>query len=232
MRTTGDSGKTGLMTDERANPQSDEPRDQSQDRDEAHGGPAAGPTTVHPQVVTPDGAAVPPDHAPESAGEDEIDEAEAVVGQVEEPAKVMRIGGMIKRLLDEVRDAPLDEAARTRLAEIHERSIHELEDGLSPDLVDELHRITLPFSDDSAPSDAELRVAQAQLVGWLEGLFHGIQTALVAQQMAAQAQLSQMRRALPPGTAAFGPGGPAGPTMPGGPDEGEGGERRTPGQYL
>jgi len=151
------------------------------------------------------------------------------VGQVEEPAKVMRIGGMIKRLLDEVRDAPLDEAARTRLAEIHERSIHELEDGLSPDLVDELHRITLPFSDDSAPSDAELRVAQAQLVGWLEGLFHGIQTALVAQQMAAQAQLSQMRRALPPGSgAAFGPPGPGGPTLPGD----EPGERRTPGQYL
>jgi len=221
------------MTDERANSQPDERRDDTPDRDEAHGRPAAGPTTVHPQVVTPDGAAVPPERKPESAGEDdEVDEAEAVVGQVEEPAKVMRIGGMIKRLLDEVRDAPLDEAARTRLAEIHERSIHELEDGLSPDLVDELHRITLPFSDDSAPSDAELRVAQAQLVGWLEGLFHGIQTALVAQQMAAQAQLSQMRRALPPGTAAFGPAGPAGPSMPGGQDDGEGGERRTPGQYL
>ena len=149
--------------------------------------------------MTPDGAAVPPERAPESAGDErEVDEAEAVVGQVEEPAKVMRIGGMIKRLLDEVRDAPLDEAARTRMAEIHERSIHELEDGLSPDLVDELHRITLPFTDDSTPSDAELRVAQAQLVGWLEGLFHGIQTALVAQQMAAQQQLQQMR-ALPPG---------------------------------
>jgi len=222
MRTTGIPGKTGLMTDERAIPQSDE----------RHGDRPEGAPTVHPQVVTPDGAAVPSGRKPEGSADESIDEAEAVVGQVEEPAKVMRIGGMVKRLLDEVRDAPLDEAARTRLAEIHERSIRELEDGLSPDLVDELHRITLPFSDDSAPSDAELRVAQAQLVGWLEGLFHGIQTALVAQQMAAQAQLSQMRRALPPGSGAFGPGGPGGPTMPGAQDEESGGERRTPGQYL
>lgn len=119
---------------------------------------------------------------------------------IEEPAKIMRIGEMIKSLLDEVRSAPLDEAARTRLAEIHERSIRELEDGLSDDLVAELRRITLPFPDDVVPSEAELRIAQAQLVGWLEGLFHGFQTALVAQQMAAQAQLQQMRggpRTLP-----------------------------------
>lgn len=223
MRATSDSGKTGPMTDERAIPQSDERRDDRPDHEDAA-------SSVHAQVVTPDGAAVPPERKPESAGgEQEVDEAEAVVGQVEEPAKVMRIGGMIKRLLDEVRGAPLDEAARTRLAEIHERSIHELEDGLSPDLVDELHRITLPFSDDSTPSEAELRVAQAQLVGWLEGLFHGIQTALVAQQMAAQAQLSQMRRALPPGSAVY---GPTGPSMPGSLDDEPSGERRTPGQYL
>ena len=220
------------MTDERATHQQDEqPEDAGgRTRDE--------PTAAHPHVVTPDGASVPREDAPDdTSGEEPVDEAEAVVGQVEEPAKVMRIGGMIKRLLDEVRDAPLDEAARTRLAEIHERSIHELEDGLSPDLVDELHRITLPFTDDSAPSDAELRVAQAQLVGWLEGLFHGIQTALVAQQMAAQAQLSQMRRALPPGSAASGPDGQGGPLGPGGPSgqgqgDDAGGERRTPGQYL
>jgi len=119
--------------------------------------------------------------------------------QVEQPAKVMRIGSMIKQLLEEVRTAPLDEAGRVRLAAVHERSISELEAGLSPDLVEELHRITLPFSPDSTPSDAELRIAQAQLVGWLEGLFHGIQTALFAQQMAARAQLEQMRRALPGG---------------------------------
>jgi len=129
---------------------------------------------------------------------------------VEEPAKVMRLGMMIKQLLEEVRSAPLDEAARERLAAVHERSLAELESGLSPELVDELHRITLPFTDDGEPpSDSELRIAQAQLVGWLEGLFHGIQTALVAQQMAAQNQLVEMRRALPPGAS-----GPAGPGVP------------------
>ena len=139
-----------------------------------------------------------------------------------QPAKVMRIGTMVKQLLDEVRSAPLDDAARGRLAEIHERSLHELEDGLSPDLVDELRRIALPFSDDN-PSESELRVAQAQLVGWLEGLFHGLQTALVAQQMSTQAQLAQMRRALPPGVQPAGP--PTGDAAPGDPTRGTG-------QYL
>jgi Protein of unknown function (DUF2587) len=120
---------------------------------------------------------------------------------VDEPAKVMRIGTMMKQLLDEVKSAPLDDAARVRLAGIHERSIKELEDGLAPELVEELERITLPFPADGTPSDSELRIAQAQLVGWLEGLFHGIQTALAAQHAArdhaaAQAQLRQ----LPPGT--------------------------------
>ena len=118
---------------------------------------------------------------------------------VNQPAKVMRIGNMIRQLLEEVRSAPLDEAGRVRLKEIHAASVKELESGLSPELVDELERITLPFSDSEVPSESELRIAQAQLVGWLEGLFHGIQTALVAQQMAAHAQLEQMRRALPPG---------------------------------
>ena len=122
---------------------------------------------------------------------------------VEQPAKVMRIGSMVKQLLEEVRAAPLDDAARTRLREIHQSSIKELEEGLAPELRDELDRLTLPFTDDQAPSDAELRIAQAQLVGWLEGLFHGIQTALFAQQMAARVQLEQMRSgarpALPPG---------------------------------
>ena len=137
---------------------------------------------------------------------------------VEEPGKVMRIGAMIKQLLEEVRSAPLDDAGRTRLAEIHRRSIRELEQGLAPELIDELERITLPFSDD-APSDAELRIAQAQLVGWLEGLFHGIQTALFAQQMAAQQQLQTMRRALPPGHPGHesGPGEGPGSGMPSGP---------------
>jgi hypothetical protein len=151
---------------------------------------------------------------------------------VEEPAKVMRIGSMIKQLLEEVRNAPLDEAGRARLAEIHRRSIKELEDGLAPELIEELERIALPFREDEAPTDAELRIAQAQLVGWLEGLFHGIQTALFAQQMAAQQQLAQMRRALPPGQAPMdgGPGMPSGPGLhPGGPEHRESGPT---GQYL
>ena len=119
---------------------------------------------------------------------------------VEQPAKVMRIGTMIKQLLEEVRAAPLDDASRSRLREIHARSVRELEEGLAPELRDELERLALPFSEDTLPSDAELRIAQAQLVGWLEGLFHGIQTALFAQQMAARAQLEQVRQgALPPG---------------------------------
>src|SRR5204863_3646980 len=119
---------------------------------------------------------------------------------VEQPAKVMRIGSMIKQLLEEVRAAPLDEASRSRLKEIYETSVRELAEGLSPDLRDELEKLALPFEGDAPPSDAELRVAHAQLVGWLEGLFHGIQATLFAQQMAARAQLEQMRqRGLPPG---------------------------------
>ncbi|MFS0885950.1 bacterial proteasome activator family protein [Aeromicrobium sp. 179-A 4D2 NHS] len=117
---------------------------------------------------------------------------------VEQPAKVMRIGGMIRQLLDEVKSAPLDEASRSRLREIHVQSIDELKDGLAPELIDELERLSLPF-DAEAPSEAELRVAQAQLVGWLEGLFHGIQAALYAQQVQAQSQLQNMRLALPGG---------------------------------
>ncbi|MCU4183659.1 bacterial proteasome activator family protein [Acidiferrimicrobium sp. IK] len=119
---------------------------------------------------------------------------------VEQPAKVMRIGSMIKQLLDEVRQAPLDEASRSRLREIYETSVTELAEGLSPDLRDELARMTSPFAPDAIPSEGELRVAQAQLVGWLEGLFHGIQATLFAQQMAARGQLEEMRRrSLPPG---------------------------------
>ena len=147
-------------------------------------------------VVTPDGMGVS-EHGDPPADETR-ERPTNPADLVEQPAKVMRIGSMVKQLLDEVRSAPLDEKGRARLAEIHSRSIRELEDGLAPELVEELERITLPFSDES-PSDAELRIAQAQLVGWLEGLFHGIQTAIYAQQMAARAQFEQMRRALPPG---------------------------------
>jgi hypothetical protein len=139
-----------------------------------------------PQVVVvgPEGLAI--GSTPDS--EDHENGERSVTEMVEQPAKVMRIGSMIRQLLEEVRAAPLDEKSRARLKAIHESSIKELEDGLAPELVE------------------ELRVAQAQLVGWLEGLFHGIQTTLFAQQMAARAQLEQMRRALPPGL--LGPGEP------------------------
>jgi Protein of unknown function (DUF2587) len=122
------------------------------------------------------------------------------------PAKVMRIGSMVKQLLEEVRTGSLDEASRERLAEIYERSIVELSEALSPDLQDELKNLALPFKDGEIPSDGELRVAKAQLVGWLEGLFHGIQATLFAQQIAARQQLEGMRQ-LPPGAIAGGPGG-------------------------
>ena len=177
----------------------------------------------------------PPQPTPQRPDGQEPGEGQEVVPDatfVGQPAKVMRIGTMVKQLLEEVRSAPLDEAARGRLAEVHERSLRELEDGLSPDLVAELHRITLPFSDDGNPSESELRVAQAQLVGWLEGLFHGLQTALVAQQMSTQVQLAQMRRALPPGMSVETAGGPEvvqpGARPGGAPDD----DRRAPGQYL
>ncbi|GAA4688882.1 bacterial proteasome activator family protein [Pseudonocardia yuanmonensis] len=154
-------------------------------------------------VIGPDGRPVGMARVPQSeirqANDGEDGEQGGIGSMVEQPAKVMRIGTMIKQLLEEVRAAPLDEASRARLREIHENSIKELEEGLAPELREELHRLSLPFTDDVTPSEGELRIAQAQLVGWLEGLFHGIQTALFAQQMAARAQLEQMRRGLPPG---------------------------------
>ncbi|HEX3964766.1 MAG TPA: bacterial proteasome activator family protein [Trebonia sp.] len=155
-----------------------------------------------PQVVVvgPDGLAIGSTQDSEGGENGE----RSVTELVEQPAKVMRIGSMIRQLLEEVRAAPLDEKSRARLKGIHESSIKELEDGLAPELVEELERLSLPFAEGSLPSESELRVAQAQLVGWLEGLFHGIQTTLFAQQMAARAQLEQMRRALPPGLLAPG----------------------------
>lgn len=141
-------------------------------------------------VVGPGGMAV-------EGGDDSDSGQRPVTEMVEAPAKVMRIGSMVKQLLEEVRSSPLDEASRLRLREIHKSSITELEEGLSKELVDELERLSLPFTESQAPSESELRVAQAQLVGWLEGLFHGIQTTLFAQQMAARQQLEDMRRAIP-----------------------------------
>jgi hypothetical protein len=155
---------------------------------------AGGPTVV---VVSSDGMA--------TAGPGDDRGGQQLSEMVEQPAKVMRIGSMIKQLLEEVKAAPLDEASRVRLREIHRSSIAELEQGLSPELVAELDRLSLPFDEDAVPTEGELRIAQAQLVGWLEGLFHGIQTMLFAQQMAARAQLEQMRRALPPGPSGAGP---------------------------
>ena len=189
------------------------------------------PTAPHPSDAG--------DLAPRADGDDE----ESITAQVEQPAKVMRIGTMIKQLLEEVRAAPLDEAGRARLREIHESSIRELEDGLAPELREERERLTIPCGG-ATPSEAELRIAQAQLVGWLEGLFHGIQTAIFAQQMAARAQLEDLRRrALPGGARAdgstpviVGPGGQMIVPGPGvrltpGHDEDEHGGRGT-GQYL
>jgi hypothetical protein len=169
--------------------------------------------TEHPEpfrVVTvgPDGS---PMEEATTADPEARDDADTVTEMVEQPAKVMRIGSMIKQLLEEVRAAPLDDASRKRLREIHESSIEELSSGLAPELREELARLSLPFTGDEIPSDAELRIAQAQLVGWLEGLFHGIQATLFAQQMAARAQLEEMRqRALPPGTSPQQPGGHSG----------------------
>ena len=163
---------------------------------------------VQPEVVT--------EHPTSDSNRENADETVAVRGEaVTEPAKVMRIGSMVKQLLEEVRSAELDEASRERLAEVYERSVVELSEALSPDLQEELRTLSLPFEHDEGPSGAELRVAKAQLVGWLEGLFHGIQATLMAQQFAAQRQLQEMRQL---------PGGPQQHPQPPGPDR--------PGTYL
>jgi hypothetical protein len=143
---------------------------------------------------------------------------------VSEPAKVMRVGSMIKQLLDEVRSTSLDEPSRQRLRAIYDTSIRELGSALSPDLQEELQRLAFPFDGEGIPTEVELRVAQAQLVGWLEGLFHGIQATLFAQQMAARQELESMRQLSPGGPGR--PGGPVGPHGAGGP-----GDDR-PGTYL
>ena len=179
-------------------------------------GPMSEQPIINQEGVTVDATSLESPESPESA-----DATTDPTGSIQQPAKVMRIGTMIKQLLEEVKSAPLDEAARVRLSEIYAQSIKELEEGLSPELVDELERLSLPFTGDQAPSEAELRIAQAQLVGWLEGLFHGIQAAIFAQQVAAKAQLDQMRGQ---------PQLPSIPTMPAQSDEstGQGGV----GHYL
>ena len=155
----------------------------------------------------------------------EPEEGEERREAVEEPAKLMRIGSMIKQLLEEVRQTELDEPSRERLREIYDTSVAELASALSPDLQQELGRLALPFDTEAAPTGPELRIAKAQLVGWLEGLFHGIQATLFAQQMAARQQLEQMRGQL-------GPGMPAQPGVPGQPGPAPDGEDPRPGTYL
>ena len=156
---------------------------------------------VQPELVgaAPDGA------TPDGDGSGEATE------QVSSPTKLIRIATMVRTMLDEVRRAPLDDAGRRRLREIHERSLHELEGVLSPDLQQELAEVVLPLTDDT-PSESELRLAQAQLVGWLEGLFHGIQATLFSQQAAAQSQFEEMRRRRAIESAPMGPGGQAAPS--------------------
>ncbi len=183
-------------------------------------------------IVGPDGHAVPEQgtDGTDDGADDGADEARGLTDLVEQPAKVMRIGSMIRQLLEEVKAAPLDEAGRKRLAGVLHTSLDELKDGLAPELDDELGRLVQPF-DSGTPTESELRIAQAQLVGWLEGLFHGIQTAIYAQQMAARAQLEQMRRALPPGALHQVPGMGQGPQA--GQDEDPGDGHTGPsGMYL
>ena len=166
----------------------------------------------HGEPVTPE-VLVPADRSSDGSAEPADASDEEATEQVSSPTKLIRIASMVRTMLEEVRRAPLDDAGRRRMREIHERSLHELEDVLSPDLRQELNEVVLPLDDDT-PSESELRLAQAQLVGWLEGLFHGIQATLFTQQAQAQSQFEEMRRrrALEPGTM-----GVAGtPTGPGG----------------
>jgi hypothetical protein len=145
--------------------------------------------SLQPDEITEGALPVSPDGVDDGDGAEQPDEE-----SITSPAKVMRIGSMVKQLLEEVRVAPLDEASRERLAEIYDRSVAELSGALSPDLREELASLALPFDDGEIPSESELRIAKAQLVGWLEGLFHGIQATLMAQQFAAQRQLQEMRQ--------------------------------------
>ena len=126
---------------------------------------------------------------------------------ISEPAKLLRIVSMVRELLEETRQTSIDERGRTHLRQIYERSLGELKDVLSPDLQQELEALSIPM--EGVPSESEIRVAQAQLVGWLEGLFHGIQAAMWTQQMAARAQFDEMRRrGLPAGDPEQVQGGP------------------------
>lgn len=164
--------------------------------------------SVQPEVVdAPTGFGGNPG-APPTAGNETDPE------QITKPTKLIRIASMVRQMLEEVRRAPLDDAGRRRLREIHEKSVSELESVLSPELQQELEEVVLPFTSE-APTESELRLAQAQLVGWLEGLFHGIQATLFTQQTMAQSQLEEVRRRRALEATGAGPGGiPGGPTDP------------------
>ncbi len=164
------------------------------------------PAAANSEVLAPDG--VRPAGGSDQGAAVERDEAEeGERGGIESPAKIIRIGAMIKQMLEEVRNTSIDDAARDQLRRIHDNSIEELKEAMSSDLGEELDSLTFDFNGDQPPTEAELRLAQAQLVGWLEGLFHGIQATLVAQQMAARQQLEGMRPQLPePGPPRPGPG--------------------------
>jgi hypothetical protein len=145
------------------------------------------PAALQPEVL-------PPGPGPALSAERED---ETPVSEIESPGKIIRIGAMVKQLLEEVRTSDLDEASRDQLRDIYENSIKELKGALSPDLAAELEELSFDFSGEELPTGTELRLAKAQLVGWLEGLFHGIQATLMAQQMAARQQLEGMRAQLP-----------------------------------
>ncbi len=167
----------------------------------------------HHEVLHPDAISsghMEPEAATDGDDSPEMGEVqEAATGDIESPGKVIRIGAMVKQLLEELRNIDLDEASRDRLRDLYASSITELKEGLSPELGEELDRLSFDFSREDLPSGAELQLAQAQLVGWLEGVFHGIQAALMAQQMSMRQQLEGMRGQLPEHTG--GPGGTPGP---------------------
>ena len=191
------------------------------------------PEAVTPEPVTPE-PATPEPATPEVVTPDDHDPAASDEGErIEEPAKIIRIGSMIKMLLEELRQTELDEPSRERMRTIYETSITELGESLSPDLCRELNRLTEDFGDEGGepPTGVELRIAQAQLVGWLEGLFQGIQATLMAQQVAANQQLQNMRGQLPPGTVA--PGTMPAQGLPGSGAKGGGDDPNSrPGTYL
>lgn len=156
---------------------------------------------LRPEVLSPDGVAGPGDRDAEGPNQDDPS------AEIESPAKIIRIGAMVKQLLEEVRNTELDEASRDQLRDIYDNSVAELKEALSPELADELDALSFDFSSEDLPTGTELRLAKAQLVGWLEGVFHGIQATLVTQQMAMRQQLEGMRGQLPEG-GQQGPGGP------------------------